>query len=359
MPAPGYTWTPGYWAWNNSDYYWVPGVWVEPPRVGVLWTPPYWGFVAGVYMFHPGYWAPHVGFYGGINYGFGYGGAGYAGGRWDNGQFVYNRAVNNFGAVHVGNTYDAPVTINRTKLTNVSYNGGPGGLQVKPTPEQEQVAAEPHVRATPAQIDHVRTASVNPEQFQSANQGKPAIAATPRAGDLEGPGAVPAKAAGAAQVTPENVAPKAEEKLAPGAKIPTPGQPLNAEQKTLPGMKPAGAAQSSNGAQPPKTEPLDAPNLQQKLPPGAAPRGMKPPGAGKPALPATGAAPKGPETLPAGAMSGGPPKPPLEKPIAPVGQAKPQFAPKGPPAGAERKPPRPGDKPRLECGKPNLPACPK
>ena len=222
MPAPGYHWTPGYWAWNNTDYYWVPGVWVEPPRVGVLWTPPYWGFVGGVYVFHAGYWAPHVGFYGGINYGFGYGGHGYEGGRWDNGQFYYNRAVNNFGATQVTRVYNQPITVNNTTINRVSYNGGQGGLQVRPTPEQEQVAADPHIPATPSQVTHVRTASVNADQFQSTNQGKPPVAATPRPGELRAPGVVPARAAGAAQVTPENVAPKAEEKLAPGAKYSDP-----------------------------------------------------------------------------------------------------------------------------------------
>ena len=25
IPAPGYLWTPGYWYWNNVDYYYVPG----------------------------------------------------------------------------------------------------------------------------------------------------------------------------------------------------------------------------------------------------------------------------------------------------------------------------------------------
>ena len=67
LPAPGYIWTPGYWAYGDAGYYWVPGVWVSPPRVGVLWTPGYWGFVGGAYAWHGGYWGPHVGFYGGVN----------------------------------------------------------------------------------------------------------------------------------------------------------------------------------------------------------------------------------------------------------------------------------------------------
>ena len=70
-PAAGYIWTPGYWAWDQ-DYYWVPGVWVPPPRVGLLWTPAWWGWNNGAYVFNQGYWGPRVGFYGGINYGWGY-----------------------------------------------------------------------------------------------------------------------------------------------------------------------------------------------------------------------------------------------------------------------------------------------
>ena len=63
---------------------------MQPPRVGVLWTPGYWGFVGGVYAFHVGYWGPHIGFYGGVNYGFGYVGVGFAGGRWVGNSFAYN-----------------------------------------------------------------------------------------------------------------------------------------------------------------------------------------------------------------------------------------------------------------------------
>jgi hypothetical protein len=41
------------------------------------------------------FWAREVGFYGGIDYSYGYFGEGYQGGRWDNGVFFYNRSVNN------------------------------------------------------------------------------------------------------------------------------------------------------------------------------------------------------------------------------------------------------------------------
>src|SRR5579863_10014162 len=111
-PGDGYLWTPGYWAYGPVGYYWVPGVWVRPPRVGLLWTPGYWGFAGGLYGWHAGYWGPHVGFYGGVNYGFGYGGVGFVGGHWRGGVFAYNSAVANFGGVHVTNVYE-----NRTIVT--------------------------------------------------------------------------------------------------------------------------------------------------------------------------------------------------------------------------------------------------
>src|SRR5260221_8752242 len=76
-PGDGYLWTPGYWAYGPVGYYWVPGVWVMPPRASVFWTPGYWAFEGGLYGCHAGYWGPHIGFYGGINYGYGYGGGGF------------------------------------------------------------------------------------------------------------------------------------------------------------------------------------------------------------------------------------------------------------------------------------------
>src|SRR5882757_7818211 len=82
-PGDGYIWTPGYWAYGPEGYYWIPGTWVVAPTPGLLWTPGYWGWGEGVYVWHAGYWGPHVGFYGGVNYGFGYFGTGYGGGYWN------------------------------------------------------------------------------------------------------------------------------------------------------------------------------------------------------------------------------------------------------------------------------------
>ncbi len=113
-PQEGYLWTPGYWAYGDEGYFWVPGTWVEPPTVGYLWTPGYWGWNDGAYAWSGGYWGPQVGFYGGVNYGYGYGGNGYEGGYWRDNQFSYNTSVNNFGGEHYRNTYNKTVIVNQT-----------------------------------------------------------------------------------------------------------------------------------------------------------------------------------------------------------------------------------------------------
>jgi WXXGXW repeat (2 copies) len=193
IPAPGYLWTPGYWAYGPAGYYWVPGTWVQPPSVGVLWTPGYWGWGGGGFFFHAGYWGPTVGFYGGINYGFGYGGVGYGGGYWANGAFNYNRSVNNLSNTHITNVYNRSVTVNRT--TNVSYNGGAGGTTAQPTPAELAAARQPHVAPTPAQVQHQQAASTNRALLASVNHGNPPIAATRRPGDFTGRGVVAARGA--------------------------------------------------------------------------------------------------------------------------------------------------------------------
>lgn len=176
-PAPGYLWTPGYWGYGPAGYYWVPGAWVRPPVVGLLWTPGYWGLAGGLYAWHAGYWGPHVGFYGGVNYGFGYGGVGFAGGEWRGGRFFYNRTVANVNVNIVHNTYNRRV-INNTVINNrVSYNGGPGGIRA--TANAEQIHARAHARysASAEQVSHREMARNDRAQLYSENHGRPAIAA--------------------------------------------------------------------------------------------------------------------------------------------------------------------------------------
>ena len=195
IPAPGYIWEPGYWAYGPDGYFWVPGTWVQPPMVGVLWTPGYWGWDNGYYVFNRGYWGPHVGFYGGINYGYGYGGDGYQGGYWNHGQFNYNRSVNNFGNTHITNVYDKTV-INRTTVNNVSFNGGTGGVAARPSAQEQTFGREQHIAPTALQTQHQQAASADRDLRVSVNQGRPAIAATSRPGQFSGAGVVSARAAG-------------------------------------------------------------------------------------------------------------------------------------------------------------------
>src|ERR1700740_36819 len=128
-PAEGYIWVPGYWAYDYDyeDYYWVPGTWVEAPEGGYLGTPGSWAWDGNGYIFHDGYWGPHVGFYGGITYGYGYFGEGYEGGRWDNRRFYYNQSVSNVNVTNVRNVYNTTVVNNSTTANRGSYNGADGG----------------------------------------------------------------------------------------------------------------------------------------------------------------------------------------------------------------------------------------
>ena len=256
IPGPGYIWTPGYWGGGPSGYFWVPGTWVQPPSVGLLWTPGYWGWRDGIYVWNAGYWGPHIGFYGGVNYGFGYGGVGYEGGRWVNGVFAYNRIVNNFGGVTITNVYEKTVVV-APGASRVSFNGGSGGITLRATPEEEAAAHEQHVAAIPAQLDQERTAGNNRALLASENRGQPPIAATSKPGDFSGKGVVAArsaepgmpattKPAGAAAINPGSTAPGTFEKKEMTGKS---EQPLKGEKP----LKPANT----------ETKPL---NTEAKLP---------------------------------------------------------------------------------------------
>ena len=195
-PGDGYLWTPGYWAYDDSvsDYYWVDGAWVMAPEEGLLWTPGYWGWIVGGFFFNEGYWGSEVGFYGGINYGFGYFGEGYGGGRWDGGHFFYNRSVNNVDITRNRNVYNT--TIENHNENRVSFNGGSGGIAVHATSQQEAVARQRHLPPVAAQTEHMQTARANPELRATVNHGKPSAgAATLQVGYNDHQMAAPQRAA--------------------------------------------------------------------------------------------------------------------------------------------------------------------
>jgi WXXGXW repeat (2 copies) len=202
-PGDGYLWTPGYWDWDSddNDYFWVPGTWVLAPEPGFFWTPGYWGWNDGAYLFNAGYWGPAVGFYGGINYGFGFFGVGFVGGRWDGGHFFYNRAFANINAGAIHNVYEDRVNV--TNVTRVSFNGGNGGINARPTAAEEAAARDRHVGPVAAQTQHVQEARGNRELRASVNHGAPVIAATAKPGDFR-TGVVKTREAGRVNEAPAN-----------------------------------------------------------------------------------------------------------------------------------------------------------
>ncbi len=183
IPGPGYIWVPGYWAWGDDGYYWVPGFWVLPPFEGALWTPAYWGWFGSVCVFHRGFWARHVGFYGGINYGYGYPGHGYVGGHWGPGGFYYNRSVNRINDPRITNVYDGPVPHNGV-VGRTSFNGGQGGVMARPSAQDLAVAREARVGPEAAQIQQLTMARQDPSMRASFNHG--ALLAAARASAPDG-----------------------------------------------------------------------------------------------------------------------------------------------------------------------------
>ena len=176
-------WSPGYWAYGEDGYYWVPGTWVPAPYEGALWTPPYWGWSGGLYVFHEGYWGPHVGYYGGVNYGFGYMGIGFVGGEWRGGAFAYNTAVVRVNTTIIHNTYvDRNIVVRNTIVNDrhVAFSGGPGGINHPPAPEERMAERDQHVAATSFQQSHVSAAMSNKASYVSNNGGHPSNLAVQR-----------------------------------------------------------------------------------------------------------------------------------------------------------------------------------
>src|SRR5262249_28059854 len=113
----------------------------------------------------------------------GYFGNGYEGGRWDRGHFYYNRSVNNVNVTVVKNVYNTTI-VHQTVINRVSYNGGNGGINVRPTREQEDISRQRHVGTVPSQQRHMQEARNDRDQRASVNHGRPNIAASSKPGDF-------------------------------------------------------------------------------------------------------------------------------------------------------------------------------
>jgi hypothetical protein len=303
-PGDGYIWTPGYWSYSDDGgYFWVPGTWVLAPEVGLLWTPGYWGWGDGVYVWNVGYWGPEVGFYGGINYGFGYVGTGYAGGYWTGGHFFYNTRVNNVNVHVIHNIYQKTVVAH---TSHVSFNGGHGGITARPTAEQEKFAHENHTGLTAVQQQHMSAARSDRNQFVSVNHGQPAVAATAKPGEFKGPGVVQAKASASDRLTSTRTETKSSTKPRTESK-PATTHELKTQPKPKTEPKPATTHEPKPEAKP-RTEPKPATTHEPKTEPKPQPQPK----------PATTHAPKSePKPEPKPQTESKPPAPHESKPPAP------------------------------------------
>ena len=127
-------------------------------------------------------------------YGFGYGGEGFEGGYWRGGVYSYNRTVMNVGVSVSLNVYSKTVVSGGHSQT--SFNGGKDGIKAKPNAHELAYANEHHIGATQQQREHHQHAAKDPGQKFGTNHGKPAAAATSKAGDFSSAHTVGAKSAG-------------------------------------------------------------------------------------------------------------------------------------------------------------------
>jgi hypothetical protein len=181
-PDQNLVWVPGYWGWFQNNYYWVPGAWVEPPFAGAMWTPSYWSWshhVFTMYTWHSGYWSYHVGYYGGVNYGYGYGGFGYSGGVWHGGLFAYNLEIVPVDNRWVRETFRDPGLVDRGYIdrnNHSGFNGGPGGVDYHISPEEQAVEHEKHWEPTAFQVQYETGIRSDQTYWYNTNHGQPAPA---------------------------------------------------------------------------------------------------------------------------------------------------------------------------------------
>ena len=78
-------------------------------------------------------------------------GIGFAGGTWNGGVFAYNTAVVHVNVSVVTNVYVNTTIVQQTTIVNtanVSFNGGPNGVQHQPTADEQVAEHDQHVAPT-------------------------------------------------------------------------------------------------------------------------------------------------------------------------------------------------------------------
>jgi hypothetical protein len=263
-PEPGLMWTPGYWAYGPDGYYWVPGAWVPAPYEGALWTPPYWGWSNGLFMFHDGYWGNHVGYYGGVNYGFGYMGIGFVGGMWRGHDFLYNTAVMRVDGSRFRNTYEDRAIVDRYTVargSRVAFSGGAGGIQHLASPEERMAMRDQHIAKTSFQAQHESAARSDRNSYFKSNGGRPSTLAVPRPLGAE-THAAPGGMRQGQQPGAFNNRPGAN----PGTGMQNRQQPGPAyqNQQNRPAQQPNGQYQQRNNPSQPTQQARPAPQQQQR-----------------------------------------------------------------------------------------------
>jgi len=170
--------------------------------------------------------------------------------------------------INIHNVYNTTIINNNTTTVNrVSYNGGDGGINRRPRPEEEAASRERHIPPVAVQAQHAQAARANPELRASVNHGKPPVAATPRPGAFSDRAVVPAKQTGATYNHPMNRAP-----VQPPATMPAKHPENNAARSDRP--TPNNRPESSR---PPSAQPNNRNESQRPQSPSPNERSQPPP----------------------------------------------------------------------------------
>jgi hypothetical protein len=183
--------------------------------------------------------------------------------------------VNNVNTTIVHNVYNYKV-VNITNV-KVSYVGGPGGLNVRPTPSELAVMREPRIAPLPAQVQHMQQAAASRAQFAAVNNGRPATfaAARPLATAYRAPAPHPSEVPGARSLPPANLSHAA---APPRTVVPPNGRPAErpvSNERPETRAIPVPNAPARSGSKPelaprPEAHPAPQPRTEQK--PAAEPR---------------------------------------------------------------------------------------